>query len=131
MYEENLEQTHVLGSAFTLFLVWNFEISRSSKLITRKPVSCGAKHHCGSGSKGSASFCRIRIQIRNSFHGSRSRSEPSSPPLPSSPTPHLCFITLYPSPHQLYPSPLLPHTSYLINLPSSLNTVPTPLLPHH
>ena len=40
----------------------------------------------GSGSKGSASFCRIRIQVHNIFHGSGSisRSEPSSPPLPSS-----------------------------------------------
>ena len=85
------------------------------------------KQCCGSGSKGSASFCRTRIH--NIFHGSR--SEPSSlpSPLPSSFTldlspqlPHSSFLTPPPSTPQLFF--LIPHPTTL-TYPSSSLTFPS------
>ena len=100
---------------------------------------------CGSGSKGSASFCQNRIHYVFHGTGSRSRSEPSSLPPPLSSSFTLNLLSLLPHPNSLihHPSPLTtwsftppPLTlnfspSYLIHLPSSLNTAYSPLLPHH
>ena len=97
----------VLHSTCTMFMNTN------TVLISTQ--CCGSR----SGSKGSASFCRIRIH--DIFHGSgsgfgsRSRSEPSSLPPPSPPPLHLIFHPSSPTPT---PSSIIPHPS------------PSPHLPH-
>ena len=79
---------------------------------------------CGSGSKGSASFCRLRIY--KIFHGSGCPS-----PYLHYPTPPPSSLTHPPSPHLNtlpYPSSLLPHPSPLF--PNLSSFLPNPLFPH-
>ena len=104
-----------------------------------------SKQCCGSRSKGSPSFCRIRIH--NIFHGSGSLppSLPSSFTLNLSPLlhhpnslihhpSHPLSLTPHPSAHQLFsliphPSSLIPQHCYcLVIYPSSSLTFPTPFL---
>ena len=97
---------------------------------------------CGSGSKGSASFCRIQIQIRTQLTSTTSplllhtysNLSPLLPHLPSL-IPHLFSLISHPHTPSLlpHPSPLLPHLTSLTSLTPhlySLSPHPFSLISH-
>ena len=104
----------------------------------------GSNQFWRSVSKGSASFCRIRIH--HIFHGSgsRPRSETSSlaPLFPSAFTLNLSHLLLHPTsltpppsslqppPSSLTPHPLLPHPPPSPRAPPPSSIIPHPLLDH-
>ena len=84
---------------------------------------CGQKQCCGSGSKGSASFCRI--QLHNFFAWLRIRIQTELSTFhQSSPPPSLYSTSVPPSPH-------LPHSSSYIPQLFSLTPLPSSLIPQH
>ena len=94
---------------------------------------CGQKQCCGSGSKGSASFCRIQLHNFFAWLRIRIQTELSTFHQSSPPPSHLIFhpsslvvqylstsLTTPPSLLLLHTSTLLPHTSSVFPHPSTL-----------